>query len=292
MSTVVWRWCKVWVVATLLSISACSETSFVYNRLNLLLPWYVDDYAELNQAQKAYLDELLVPFLTWHRTQELPNYVKILASIENSLSQPLTPAAVSAIFTEFQTAWFRLEDASLNWLVDLGDRLSEEQISNFLGSLTKQKHEYEEKYLKRSDKEFYEDSYDNMVDSAQDYLGSLSDKQRELLRASSLQLQRSDHAWIQERSDWFKQLAVLLERKPGWQQRLREAVVARRENIAPEYLRIYQHNMGVIYDTIAQLLNGRSDEQDRHLRRKLSDLRDDIEMLIAQGRHPAESPSG
>ena len=113
MSKVVLRWCKVWLVATLLTISACSETSFVYNRLNLLLPWYVDDYAELNQAQKAYLDELLVPFLTWHRTQELPNYVKILASIENSLSQPLTPTAVAAIFTEFETAWFRLEGEAL-----------------------------------------------------------------------------------------------------------------------------------------------------------------------------------
>ena len=40
------RWCKVWMVAALLSLSACSGTSLVYDRLDFLLPWYVGDYAD------------------------------------------------------------------------------------------------------------------------------------------------------------------------------------------------------------------------------------------------------
>ena len=131
----------------------------------------------------------------------------------------------------------------------------------------------------------------NLKDNAQDYLGTLSDRQRELLLESSRQLLRSDEAWLQERADWFTQLAVLLERRPQWQQRVRAAVAARQDNFSPEYVHIYKHNMGVIADAIAQLLKGRSEQQDLHLRKKLSGLRTDLETLIDEVQAPADSPS-
>ncbi len=115
------------------SISACSGTSLVYNRLDFLLPWYVDDYAELNQAQKAYLDELLAPFLTWHRNQELPNYVKILEIIEDRSQATARRPPVSRLFLpNLRQAWLRLEGEALDWLLDLGAHLSDEQIAGFL----------------------------------------------------------------------------------------------------------------------------------------------------------------
>ena len=280
------------MVTALLFISACSGTSIVYNRLDFLLPWYVDDYAELNQAQKAYLDELLAPFLTWHRNQELPNYVKVLEDIEDRLQRPQTPAEVAAVFAEFEQAWLRLESEALDWLLDLGARLSDEQIAGFLNELSERQQEYEEEYLARNDEEFFQDNYDNLLDNAQDYLGNLSEQQRDMLRNASRQLQRSDQAWLQGRADWLQQLAVLLQRQPGWQDKVRAQVAARSDNTPHEHRRIYEHNMGVIYEALAQLLNGRSDQQDRHLRNKLSELQEDVVTLIAQGNAPAQAPSG
>jgi hypothetical protein len=292
MSAFLHRWYRVCVVAGLLFLGACSSTSFVYNRLDFLLPWYVDDYAELNQEQEIYLDELLAPFLAWHRSKELPDYVKILEGIQDSLNQPLTPVAVAAIFNEFEAAWSRLEGESLEWLLELGARLSDEQIAGFLQVLWLQQDEYEEEYLQRSDAEFYQDSYENLRDSAGDYLGTLSDEQRELLRVSSRELLRSDRPWLQERAQWLTELGVLLERKPGWQQRVKDAVLARRKNLTPEYQRIYEQNMGVIYDVLAKLLNGRSAQQNTHLRDKLSGLRDDLEALISESKEAPASASG
>ncbi|MEZ5502787.1 MAG: DUF6279 family lipoprotein [Halioglobus sp.] len=283
------RWHKIGVAILLLLLGACSGTNFVYNRLDFLVPWYMDDYVDLNQQQRQHLDETLAPLLAWHRNQELPQYVEILDGIGEKLNRPLTPGDIAGIFSELQTAWFRLEDRSLGWLLDLGADLSDAQVADFLGALGKQQEEYQEEYLERSDKEFYQDSYDNMLDGVQDYLGTLSDEQRKLLREASYQLLRSDHAWLQEREEWLQRLAVLLQRQPGWQQRVREAVIDRREKIAPAYRRIFEHNMDVIYDALAKLLNGRTERQDRHLRSKLADLREDLETLIAQGRQPAGS---
>ena len=54
-----------------LAITACSGTTFVYNRLDTILP-HVDDYVDLDSPQRQLLDQTLQPFLRWHRQQELP----------------------------------------------------------------------------------------------------------------------------------------------------------------------------------------------------------------------------
>ena len=272
------------LVCVLLLLGACSSTTFVYNRLDFLLPWYLDDYAELNRTQDQYLDELLAPFLAWHRAEELPRYIEIIDQIDASLDQPLTTDEVALISAEFESAWFRLEGEALDWLLDLGAKLSDEQVESFMEELRDQQRKYEEKYLDRSEKEFHKDSYESFLDSMQDYLGRLDKEQRALLRDASDGLLRSDRAWLQERAEWLEKLGSLMQREPGWQQRVREAIAARNENTSPEYLRIYTHNLALIHGTVATLLNSRSDKQDLRLRKALSDLREDLETLIAQGK--------
>ena len=284
MIDVLFRGARVWVVIALFVVSACSSTTYVYNRLDFLLPWYMDDYVDLNAEQEAYLDELLVPFLAWHRAQELPVYLTALNRIEDSLNEPLTPTGVGALVTDFESAWLRLQGEGLTQLLDLGARLSDEQIAAFLEALWEQQREFEEEYLERSEAEFYEDNYDNTLDTFQDYIGKLSDVQRQWVRDSSRQLLRSDQVWLQERALWLTQLAVLLERKPGWQQRVRAAISARDDTASPDYQRIYEHNMDAIYQLTAQILNARSERQSRYLKDKLTDIRQDLEALIAQGK--------
>ncbi|MCB1690721.1 MAG: hypothetical protein KDI33_19645 [Halioglobus sp.] len=278
------------VIGGFLLLAACSSTTFVYNRLDFLVPWYVDDYVDLNQQQKQYLDGLLEPFLAWHRAQELPDYLKILDSVQDNLDRPQTPEMVAAVFNDFETAWFRLEGRSLDWLLDLGAQLSDAQVAELMEELWERQDDFEEEYLDRTDEEFYEESYENAKNNAHEYLGTLSDAQRDMLRAFSDSLLRSDRAWLAARAQWLTKLGVLLERKPGWQERVREAVAAQRENPSPEYRRVFDHNLQAIYVVIAKLLDGRSERQDRHLRDRLTSLREDLQALIAKGEVPAQPP--
>jgi len=266
---------------------ACSGTTFVYNRLDFLLPWYVNNYAHLNSQQETYFDKLLAPFLDWHRHQELPSYVEIVTGIENSLDRPQTPAGVAAVFAQMQAAWLRLEVPALDRLLDLGAQLSDEQVAKFMDALWKEQKEFEKKYLKRTDQEFYDDSYDNLEDNAKDYLGALTDEQRALLRVSSRRLLRSDVVWLQERADWFTELGELLKRQPQWQQKIKDAVARREQHPSAQYAEVFAHNMDVMYQLVAELLNSRNAKQDKHLRDKLDALRNDLNTLIEQGKAPA-----
>lgn len=291
MIEVLFRGARVWVVIALFVVSACSSTTYVYNRLDFLLPWYMDDYVDLDAEQEAYLDELLVPFLAWHRAHELPVYLTALNRIEDSLNQPLTAEIVGTIVTEFELAWLRLQSEGLERLLDLGASLSDEQIAAFLEALWEQQREFEEEYLERTEAEFFEDNDDNTRDTFQDYLGKLSDDQKQWVRDVSRRLLRSDQVWLKERAQWLTELGILLEREPGWQERVRVAISAKNNTMTPEYQRIYEHNMDAIYQLTAQVLNARSERQSRHVRGKLADVREDLETLIAQGQNTAGARS-
>jgi hypothetical protein len=75
----------------------------------------------------------------------------------------------------------------------------------------------------------------------------------------------------------------MMQREPGWQQRIRDASAAKNETVSAEYLRIYEHNTRLIYRAVADTLNSRSSKQDGRLRGKLDALREDLQILIAQG---------
>ena len=272
------------LATVLLFLAACSSTTFVYNRMDFLVPWYVNDYTDLNGEQEDYLDDLLAPFLAWHRSQELPRYIELIAQIEASLDAPASAASVEEIASQLEQAWLRLEGESLDWLLDLGTQLDDVQVEAFLNELWQQQREFEEKYLERSEQEFYADSAENMADTAEDFFGRLSKDQSTIIKTGTAKLQRSDAAWLREREAWLNKLGVILKRQPGWQQQLRAAVAARPETVSAEYRQAYEHNAQVLYATLAALLNSRNVKQDRHLRSELAELRIDLEALVAQGR--------
>ncbi len=277
------RFLKASLIAILLLCSACSSTTFVYNRLDFLIPWYLDDYVDLERSQKRALDELLEPYLRWHRSEELPQYLDILTLIESHLDKPLEQENIVEISATVETAFLRVEQGALEWLLTLGADLSDQQIDEFIDALHEQQTEYEEKYLDRDLEEYYEDAYDNLRDNFQDYLGRLDSKQKEMLKSTSATLQRSDSVWLEERAAWVANLESILGRETGWQQELRLTLDTREENHSENYTQVYEHNLNQVQSLAAAVLNSRSEKQDRRLHKKLGNFREDLLTLIEQG---------
>ena len=274
---------KTLLVTLLLTLAGCSGTTFVYNRLGFIIPWYVGKYVDLSRDQKKFLDQQLAPFLDWHRNEELPLYLGVIDEIEQTLDGEVSAADIAVIADRFEEAWLRLEFRSLEWMLALGEELSREQMNEFVASLREKQREYEEEYLPRSDEQYREEAYENLEDSAQDFLGRLDWGQRSILEEAAAQLQRSDAIWLRERASWLDRLEQLLQREQGWQQALLEALREREQTTSAEYQAVYDHNIQAIYRALAKLANSRSEKQDRRLRKELDDLREDIELLIAKG---------
>ncbi len=221
--------------------------------------------------------------MSWHRTEELPVYLAILDDARARLDQPVSADDLAELSAKVEAAWFRLEEEALDWLLDLGDQLSDQQMAEFIAELRAKQVEYEEEYLPRSEEEYREEAWDNLRDSLQDYIGRLGSEQSAILQLASEQLVRSDAAWLSERARWLDTMERILQRDSGWQQSLLAAIADRDENVSQEYNDTFSHNLAVVQGAIADVLNIRTPKQDKRLKREIDGLREDLETLIQQG---------
>ena len=262
-----------------LVLVGCSTSTFVYNRIDFLIPWYLGNYVELTRDQKQYLDELLIPFFNWHRSDELQKYLEIINHTENILEREVKPENIAAISLNLAESWFRLEKEVFVWMLPLASDLTDEQIQSFLQVMQKKAKEYENKYLGRSDKDYRQDIYDMIRDNLERFMGDLSQQQLSLVKAYSEDMRRIDGLWLQNRKALLVRLSSILERDSDWKERLTR--INQRDDAASQsYQDTYAHNLDVIYHLVAEVFNTRNEKQDQRLRRQLSKYRTDIETLI------------
>ena len=272
------------ILALLLGISllgACSST-FIYNQLDWLIPWQVDNYVDLTRDQKKGLKEQLRPLLGWHRREELVSYIAILDRVEADLASPLAGEQIEAWANEMLAAWKRVETRMLPIAFDLGAELSDAQMQEFIDTLWERQAELEEEYLLRSQEEFVAENFEDFEENLRELLGRLSEEQLALLGQPSETLQRFDTVWLEDRRSWLSRLEELLQREPGWQQAVRDAMKEQERKRSPAYREAYAHNQQIINNTIAGVLNIRSEKQSARLQREIDDIRRDLAKLIAQ----------
>ena len=266
----------------LICLGGCSSTKFAYNRLDFLLPWYLGRYVDLDSEQADWFDTRIEGLLAWHRSEELPRYVAFLDALDRDLDRSVTLAQVQDYTDTLELAWYRVRDPGLEELLLLGERLTAEQIDGFIGELRKRQEKYERKYLDRSEEEFREDAADSLRDNLEDYLGRLSTAQEERVERTAGALARTDREWLDERAAWVDDMERLLRREPGWQAAIRRSILNWEAQLDEATLAVYDRNTLLVQELIVDIVNGRSERQDRRLRNRIEDLRDDLSDLSGQ----------
>ena len=275
-----------------LFLSACTS-GFVYNRLDWLIPWYVDGYVDLTRAQREALRAQLAPRLAWHREEELARYGVLLDRVEQDLAHPVTPATVRGWAEELLAAAQRVERSMMEVALEFGGEVSEEQLREFVDSLWERQREYEEEFLERSDAEYAEDDFENLSDFIERFTGRLEPGQSTVLREAAGNLQRFDRAWLEERRAWLETLqALLLERAPGWQEAVMAAYEARLEQRTPAYHATFEHNLEQITAAYAQVLSNLTERQRDRAAREIDKLQRTLHKLMEQPREASRPTAG
>lgn len=263
-----------------LLLSACSARVFFYNRLDFLIPWYIEGYVPLDRDQEDRLEALLDPVLAWHRREELPRYAALVDEARQLTAVDPALPDVTRLVADFEAAWYRLRDQALEALIGLADTLSEDQVEAFIAELEERQAEYEAEYLPRTDEEYREDALERLEDSLGDYLGRLDDAQEQRLAAAVEELRRIDGDWLAVRAAWVDRLAVLLAREPGWEDRLRASVRDWEAWVPESYIAGTNHNSAVVLSAVTDVLALRSERQQARLERELAALARDLDKLM------------
>jgi hypothetical protein len=282
------RWQRLASGALCAALLAGCTATFTYNHLDWLIPWFVDGYVDLTREQRKALQGRLEPLLQWHRAEELDRYIAILDRIESELAEPVTADTVQSWIDETLSAAERTEQSTLRLALDFGATLSEAQMAELVASLWERQREYEKEFLARTDEKYREEAYENLAELLQRFVGRLESPQEQRLRTAARALERFDDAWLEERAQWLSELEPLLQRPPGWQQDVQAAYSARKTNRTPRYKAGLSHNLGIINQAMADVLNQLSGRQRRQMADEFEDLRGRLRKLRSQS--PNASP--
>ena len=281
-------WTKKLIAALLLTLLAAGCTmSFTYNHLDWLIPWYVDDYVDLSRQQRQLLQGQLGPVLQWHREEELERYLELLDRIEADLAGEVTTAQVLSWADEIIAAAERVEENMVSVALQFGATLSDEQLAEFMESVWEEHREYEEEFLGRTDVEYIEETKDNLEEFLERFTGRLNDEQDAVLLRAAESLQRFDGVWLEDHEQWLNTLGPLLQRKPGWEDAVREAYANRTLRRSQQYEELLEYNMNVVSQAIADVLNRLNDKQRKHLDDEIEDFRSLVQRLLEERETPA-----
>ncbi|WP_417537230.1 DUF6279 family lipoprotein [Marinomonas sp.] len=158
-------------------LSACSS-SFMYNNIDWLLYWYVDDYVDLSSDQKAALDKHIVAWQHWHRSTELEKYQTQLKSLRIKLeSGPLNEEQWLSEFEQAQQHLNRFRTKVAPELADLAQLLSAEQVEALLVAWNKKRQARQSESEKRTEEERLIRREERLAEFIEDNVGRLTQQQ-------------------------------------------------------------------------------------------------------------------
>mgnify|MGYP006205797091 CR=1 FL=1 len=90
------RWLKhiAVVLAVTLALGACSRVGLAYRNLDVIIPWTLSDYLDMNAGQKRWFNDTLQQHLAWHCTTQLPGYLDWLDRQRHLSKQQLIIRAI------------------------------------------------------------------------------------------------------------------------------------------------------------------------------------------------------
>jgi len=271
-------------IALILFVSAGCSTSFTYNQLDWLIPWYVEDYVSLDGDQKDLLRTRVDSLLDWHRNEELAVYIALLDRIEDDSRSTLGTAMVRNWLNTAWKAAERIEASALPAALDLGERISGAQMDEFIASLWQRQRELEEEYLQRDDDEYRRDVYRRLEKNLSRFIGRLDRDQQMRLQRAANEIQRYDRVWLRGRESWLNRLEPLLrQRRPGWQQAVLMVHETRRDYRPAIYYSYREYNLDIVSTAIADVINDLDGRQQRRLAREINQLRNELRSLRRPG---------
>jgi len=175
------RECALGLLAALLLMlqAGCSSVRLAYDNADTLLRWEAKSYLDIHGAQVDELDARIAAFIAWHRAAALPEYVTLsndaAARVERGLSRDDLVWGYDAAVRELREALRHAVGEG----ADLLDQLSEQQIVHLEKRFAEDNREFEREHLSGSLQERREKRAQRVVDRLEDWVGSLSDAQRE-----------------------------------------------------------------------------------------------------------------
>jgi len=165
-----------------LILAGCSATELAYNNADTLIRWQAGRYLDLKNSQSEEFNARLAAFLVWHRSTALPQYARLASEAGARLERGASLADMVWGYDAIrQQAREGLRRAGAD-TGDFLDRLTPAQIENLERRFAEDNAKFAREWLEGTPEEQRARRLKRLTHTLEDWLGELSDAQRERVR--------------------------------------------------------------------------------------------------------------
>lgn len=163
-------------------LTACSAVKLAYNNLPELGYWWVDGYADLDDAQSVQLRSDLARLHDWHRVHELPRAADLLLQIQRDTPANTTAQEVCRFFDQVRDRLEAVRVQAEPGAVTLAMSLTPGQIRHVAAKFEKGNTEWRRDWLALDEAKRLDKRLTSSIERAEQFYGTLDERQRVVLR--------------------------------------------------------------------------------------------------------------
>lgn len=267
-------------ILLLLSLSACT-VKFVYNKLDWVIEWYVDDYISLTAEQKPVFNAHLADLLQYHRQQHLPEYASLLQDIGHEADQGLTVEQIQSYQNRFGHLIETLVREALDPLTLLMMKMNDQQVLSLQDGFDKANRSFIERFISAGEDVQRQRQAQNLAKMLQRFVGSLNSQQQAMIHQWSIEYNLMGVEFLQTRLSWQAQFMDLLadRHQADFKQRLSAFLLSPATEQSEVYQAKVAHNQQLMWALLVNINSSFDEKQKRNLQRNLHKLAEDFTEL-------------
>jgi hypothetical protein len=265
-----------------LAVGACSRVGLAYRNLDVIIPWSLSDYVDMNGEQKDWFNERLKEHLSWHCTTQLPGYLDWLDRLQAMVeSNQVTDAALQERTAEAKQAIAETAREITPSAIELLQGLDDKQVAEMNDAFAKDLRKRQQEYVKPPLAQQIKERGERMEKRLNDWLGPLSDTQKQRVVAWTNALGDQNTQWIANRAHWQQQFsaAVAQRQSPEFPQRIETLLVNRERLWTADYRTAYANTEAQARSLFVDLMAESTPQQRERLLKKIEGVRKDFNDL-------------
>ncbi|AZF11971.1 putative lipoprotein [Pseudomonas sp. R2-37-08W] len=265
-----------------LALAGCNRVGLAYRNLDVIIPWTLNDYLDMNAGQKSWFNDSLKQHLAWHCTTQLPGYLDWLDRLQTMVdSNQVTDAALQTRTVEAKQAIGEIAREITPTAVQLLQGLDDQQVKEMNDALAKDLRKRQDEYLKPPLPQQIKERAERMSKRLDAWIGPLSTRQQSRVMAWSVALGDQNTEWIGNRARWQAQFidAVQQRQSVDFPRRMQQLLVDRESLWTPAYRSAYAQTEAAARSLIVDLMAESTAQQRLKLTQKIDAVRSDFKAL-------------
>ncbi len=270
------------LVAFALLIAGCSRINLAYRNLDTLIPWWIDDYLDLDRDQQKRFRAQLRNHLSWHCQTQLPAYLDTLGQLQHQVRRnEINEATLRVHYQDAKQAIRTIAKEVTPTFTQLLHDLDDGQVKTLNEALEKDRREREEKYLQPPLDRQISERAERMSERVEHWLGTVNAAQRQRILTWAHTLGEQNRLWLDNRVQWQHALSAAVARRheAGFEERIAKLLQDGEAFWTAEYRAAFDSIEQAALDLASDLYAMSDADQRRHLDGQLENMRKDLGSL-------------